>query len=314
MNKFILTILATLIVTGCDSGGVASVSAGADQSTNNTSNQSIRQTKELTQAKEQAVYVEKTLFPIIAGASRDIAGIANIIFTNELLQRVLWHIDSFENYSVIKKTPDYLDMTIVDEDTIKGQRDMLIKLQGIDNKADMEAYATAMIINLSVFPANGWFTNATNPAAKNEMTIYMGAGLIASEVMAKVASEISASPVENENDLKDEIKRLINKYKFTGDEIRKILYQEASYTRDLANSIKPVHFTADNGLDVSVSSIGIEISKYGAPWFGAGYLDGKKYSVRVSASKGASMKKGSTNEKGTGTTNKQSTGGKVNAG
>lgn len=316
MNKIVLVVIGALGLAGCDNGGVG-VSAGIEQGTGTKTAQTLQQSKEITQAKQEAVYVERKLFPVIADAAKEITGSqSDLLFTGQVMRNLVMHLESFTSYTERKPIPAELHPTLKENTGLSmDQIDMLLTLKPLESKAEVEAFATAMIINLSTYPAVGWLAGFNSPdLARAEMSIYTSYGLIASEVMAKVAIELAAMPMTDQAQLKEQAVKLIKKHSVTGERITTELYKERGFTRDLANSAKPVHFTTANGLDVSVSSSGIEITQFGDVWFGAGYVDGKQYTARVSVSRGSNMKKGSSTETGTATDERQKAGANVNAG
>lgn len=315
MNKIVLVVLgASLALTGCDKG-VVSVSGGVEQGTETQSAQTVQRTKELSQAKQDAVYIEKKLFPVIAQASDGVTkGRADFKFSTEVLLMVVDHQRRFNgNYGLSRPLPEYLKIENAVGLTV-GEYAIMESLQGRDTLGELELFATALAINIATSPVTGWVSGFNNDRALNEMRSYATVGMLSSEVMALVANELASRPVEREQ-LLGNAWLLIDKYRFNHSEFFSQYNASRLYTRDLTGSSPaPVHFSTSDGLDVSVGSGGVQIAQYGDEWFGAGKMDGKQYTARVSVSKGSSMKKGTTNETGTGSNQRQNAGAGVNAG
>lgn len=314
MNRIVLVVIGALSIAGCDNGGVG-VSAGIEQGTGTKTTQTLQQSKELTQSKQDAVYIEKKLFPVIAQAARGITK-ANVGlgFSIEVLIELINHQASFhEDYTLSLALPDTLTL----DNAVGFTREeyaLIESLQGLDSLAEIELFTTALMINMATTPTGGWMSGFNATEANKEMLHYTTVGMISSEVMALVANELSRTPVSRQ-DLSGKALELMNKYSYTHADFFRVYFANRGFMRDLTGSNPaPVHFTTTDGLDVSVGSGGVQIAQYGDDWFGAGKMDGKLYTVRVSVSKGTGMTKGSSTETGISTDERQKAGASVNAG
>lgn len=186
----------------------------------------------------------------------------------------------------------------------------------IETDEQARGMIAALMIGVATSPTNGWISGFDQEGAVAEMRLYTRYSLAASEVMGVVASQLSSVPAMQPQELTAKAKELIYQHGHLA--IESTIREEDNgrgFTRDLSGKHSaPIHFTTSDGLDVAVSGGGIQITRYGQPWFGAGYVEGKNYVTRVVVSRGANMKKGSTNETGTGTSEHQNGGASVNAG
>lgn len=102
MNKAkVILVVVSMAMAGCDNGGVG-VSAGTEQAAESRTSQSIQRTKELTQSKQTAITVEKSLFPYIVSAADEITGGRNgVVVTNAVINFLWpfahWQFDSRRN-------------------------------------------------------------------------------------------------------------------------------------------------------------------------------------------------------------------------